>query len=70
MPALSLKGNRMNDPDVKLGWTVLKAIPNDGSDRSYEARLAIHSLVWELWRLRDDLRRTAATIEGQPEVSA
>jgi hypothetical protein len=45
----------MDDPDVRLGWKVLRAIPNDGSERSYEAVLAIQSLVWELWRLRDEL---------------
>ena len=44
----------MNDPTVKLGWKVLRALPKDGSNRTYEATLAVHSLVWEIWRLEED----------------
>lgn len=45
----------MNDPDVKLGWRVLKVIPQDDSDAAYYARDAIHSLVWTTWQLRDEV---------------
>lgn len=46
----------MNDPDVKLGWRVLKAIPwDDDSDAAYRARDAVHSLVWTTWQLRDEV---------------
>lgn len=40
----------MDDPWVKLGWTVLRALPQD----AYAARLAVHSLVWEIWRLEQE----------------
>ena len=49
----------MDDPYVKLGWQVLKAIPQDGSLRSYEATAAIHSLVWTIWQL-DSVRGLGA----------
>lgn len=47
----------MNDPYVRLGWQILRAIPQDGSDRSYQAVLAVHSLVWELWKWEGQPRR-------------
>lgn len=39
----------MRDPYVVLGWKILRALPQDDSDATYEAVLAVHSLVWELW---------------------
>lgn len=47
----------MNDPHVRLGWKVVKAIPQDGSLRSYEAAAAVHSLVWTIWQLEDALAK-------------
>ena len=41
----------MDDPYVKLGWKILRALPKDDSDRTYEAVLAVHSLVWKLWQM-------------------
>lgn len=46
----------MNDPDVKTALQVRRAIPQDGSERSYIAIMALHSLVWELWKLRDQVK--------------
>ena len=54
----------MVDESVSLGWKVLGAIPMDDSDRRYEAVLAVHSLVWEIWRLQDEVKRLATGKEG------
>jgi hypothetical protein len=47
----------MVDESVSLGWKVLRPIPMDDSDRRYEAVLAVHSLVWETWRLQEEVKR-------------
>ena len=41
----------MVDDTVRLGWRILKALPKDDSKRTYEAVLAVHSLVWKVWQL-------------------
>jgi hypothetical protein len=46
----------MDDETVRLGWKVLRALPKDDSRRTYEAVLAVHSLVWEVWRLQEELK--------------
>lgn len=45
----------MPDPDVKTAMKIWKVIPPDGSVETYEAIIALHSLVWDLWQLRDEL---------------
>lgn len=54
----------MDDETVRLGWKVLRALPKDDSQRTYEAVLAVHSLVWEVWRLQD----SATDAEGTEEA--
>lgn len=41
----------MDDETVRLGWKILRALPKDDSRRTYEAVLAVHSLVWTIWQL-------------------
>lgn len=46
----------MKDPYVLQGWRILRALPKDDSRATYEATLAVHSLVWEIWRLQETAR--------------
>lgn len=56
----------MDDPYVRLAVKVRRAyMPLDGSRICLEAESALHSLVWTIWRLEDELEAKRAK-EAKP----
>ena len=54
----------MVDDTVRLGWRILRALPRDETEQTYDAVLAVHSLVWKIWQL--EATTAEQTQPGEP----